>query len=242
MVAAERRGARKVMIVAEPSVAEFAAHLEHQHEAGVLSALRDLPDELRSKANLGVAARCVEVLKSEGAAAFLMPREAAAWHEAGHAIVGRHEGYKITKVSIVRSKRTFTPEQIAVLGEVWAGVVDRDVADCQIIGPDTNPRDDLKWARMLIAGKRVEDITGWGAAASALDEPWLGQFVTGRAAEKLGVDGEELWYQIQREVDDICTTNREVLNRMSGELFEREWITGGVLKKMLRAVKQVPVT
>jgi hypothetical protein len=53
-----------------PSATEFAAHLEHQHQAGVLSALRDLPDELRIKANLMVAAQSVEILKSEGVAAF----------------------------------------------------------------------------------------------------------------------------------------------------------------------------
>src|SRR5262245_42275716 len=81
-------------------------------------------------------------LERHGVAAFEASRDAAIVHEASHAIVGTHEGFKIREISI-------HSQADPIFGSVWGG---RCLGPSGwTSGPDTSAADDLRHARMIIA-------------------------------------------------------------------------------------------
>ena len=109
-----------------------------------------------------------DALDRHGLAAFTMPRDAALAHEAGHAIVGAHEGFAVRSVTIFSR---------SVSGlEAWGGFC-TEAGGAWTTGPDTSADDDLRRARFIIAGLAGEAITGTDKPGSSIDELALSQLI-----------------------------------------------------------------
>src|SRR5262249_26806569 len=118
-----------------------------------------------------------DALARHGAAAFMAPREAAVWHEVGHAIVGTHEGFTIRQISIYS-------RAVPIFGLVWAGRC-IEAAATWTSGPDTSADDDMRRARFIIGGLAGEAMTKTDKPGSSIDELALSQFIGINAAVKL---------------------------------------------------------
>jgi hypothetical protein len=127
----------------------------------------------------GIGDAAVQAFREHGAAAFAAPREAAAAHEAGHAIVGTAEGFRIRKVTV------FPRSQMPGLGEVWGGRC-MEADGSWTTGPDSSADEDLRHARMIIAGIAAEAFVGLDKPGSSLDEVAVSQMIGINIGVKLG--------------------------------------------------------
>jgi len=195
------------------------------------------PPELRT---------CIEdavrrTLDQHGLTAFMMPREAALVHEAGHAIVAAHEGLAI------RSVRVFSHAGPGV--ELWGGLCTE--ADGWRTGPDTTADDDLRRARVIIAGLAGEAITGKDKPGSSLDELALSQMVGLNAAVKLDADqgrsaveyeafAKALWHeQVWGVAVAILYANQGAFLQIVQHLHQKQRLQGSRLRQVLAQVRRV---
>src|SRR5437868_1563567 len=135
------------------------------YDATTLSLPQGAPPELIAAINDAARDR----LARHGGAAFAASREAAAAHEAGHAIVGTHEGIAIRRIKIdSRSDPMF--------GTRWGGHC-FEVGWGWTAGPDTSADDDFKRARFIIAGLAGEVVCGLDKPGSSIDEEAMSQML-----------------------------------------------------------------
>jgi hypothetical protein len=181
--------------------------------------------------------RVKEIFAAEGLAAFEMPREAAAFHEAGHCVVGAHEKFRIKRAVIFKAAPSAAAT--ALFGEdVWAGRTSG--LKTWTVSPRTAPFEDLKHARMTIAGQAAESVAGVARSASSLDEIIIAQAMVDAAAKKLGVGGEQLWRDVWRQTAAICHQNRRIVGVIADRLLRLGSITGNPLRRLLAEVEQIP--
>jgi hypothetical protein len=180
-------------------------------------------------------------LDRDGLAAFAAPREAAIAHEAGHAIVGAHEGLTIQRVTIFS-------KPVPHFGPSWFGECIE--ATGWTTGPDTTAEADLGRARYIIGGLIAELLTGPDRSGSSLDEVALSQFVSLNAAAKLRdpmsepmseADYKQLWHkQVWDVTTAILQANREPFAQLAQHLNQYEKIEGARLRAVLAQVRSIP--
>jgi hypothetical protein len=182
------------------------------------------------------------VLLRHGASAFAAPREAAAAHEAGHAIIGTHEGFKIRQISICS-------HTVPNIGLVWSGRCDETVATWRT-GPDTSVESDLSRARFIVGGLAGEAILRLDKPGSSLDEHGLSRFVAINAAVKLtggtvpdaewNAYVERLWHeQVWSVAFNIIRKNHEPFSQLATLLHQHERVKGGKLHEVLAQVRRI---
>jgi hypothetical protein len=189
-----------------------------------------------------------DALDHHGLAAFMMPREAALAHEAGHAIVATHEGVTIRRVTI------FSRSMSGVA--CWGGQC-MDAGGTWTTGPDSSADDDLRRARMIIAGLAGEALTGLDRPGSSIDELALSQLVGLNAAFKLDCEAaafddlnrsdaeysayaQRLWHEQVWDVTlAILRANREPFFQIVKHLHEKEKVQGPKLRQALAQVRRI---
>jgi hypothetical protein len=178
-------------------------------------------------------------------------KEAAAFHEAGHAIVGTHEGSRIRSVKI---ESRSTPG----MGMQWGGFCLN--AEGWTSGPDTTAESDLSRARYLIAGLVAETLTKTDRPGSSIEERGLATILVNNATVKLrgetpfptlaeadahGCSAERQAYftrlgdEVWNVVAAILRENWNLFNQLARELHARHKVKGGRLQKILGKVKKV---
>ena len=187
------------------------------------------------------AARCA--LDRHGLAAFMMSRDAALAHETGHAIVAAHEGLTVRSVTIFS-------RSVPNVGLAWGGWC-MDAGGTWTTGPATSADDDLRRARIIIAGLAGEAIAGQDLPGSSLDELALSQLVGLNAAAKLDDDpdrsdeeysayAQRLWHErVWNVALAILFANQEPFNCLVQCLHEKEKVKGARLRHVLAQVKRV---
>ncbi len=183
-----------------------------------------------------------KTLARDGIAAFTMPRHAAVAHEAGHAVVGAHEGFAVRRVTVF-SRPVFGLE-------AWGGFC-AEAGGAWTTGPESSVHEDLRHAQFIIAGLAGEAITGTDKPGSSIDELVLSQLIGANAAFKLDDDpgrsddeyrayAEQLWdEQIWRVAIAILTANREPFMQVVRSLEEKERMAGARLRKALAQVRRI---
>jgi hypothetical protein len=178
-----------------------------------------------------------------GLKAFVSSRDAAAAHETGHAIVAAHEGLAVRSVTIF--SRSVPP-----FGTVWGGWC-MDAGGIWTSGPDSSAADDLRRARIIIAGLAGEAATGRDLPASSLDELALSQLIGLNAAAKLDDDpgrsdedydayAERLWHErVWKTAAAILFANQEPFNRLAQYLSEKEKVKGPRLRQILEQIRRI---
>jgi hypothetical protein len=180
-------------------------------------------------------------LDHHGLLAFMMTRDAALAHEAGHAVVAAHEGIIIRRVTIFSR---------SIAGVACWGGQCMDAGGTWTTGPDTSADDDLRRARMIIAGLAGEALTGLDRAGSSLDELALSQLVGLNAAAKLadpkltGAEysayAKQLWHeQVWGVAVAIVRNNRDPFMQLVEHLHQHQKIKGGKLHAILANVKRI---
>jgi hypothetical protein len=198
---------------------------------------RGTPPELVAAIE-GAARRAFQ---EHGSAAFAASREAAIFHEVGHTIVGTHEGV------IWKSVRIFSREA-PLVGTVWGGWCAAD--ERWTTDTDTSADDDLRRARIIIAGLAGEALTGMDKPGSSLDELALSQLIGINAGVKLGdptlADAahsafvQKLWHeQVWRVTISILRANHGPFFQLAEHLNQYERIKGGKLRKLLAKVQRI---
>ena len=224
---AARRAAGRFGIYDKPDFSSVEAY----------GALHMLPPSLRCAALEFISNQSVKILEAEGIAGLEIPREEAAAHEAGHAVVAQHEGYAIERIIVAEKFWSVAGRPVTV----WTGFTYLGGPRTLVVGPRTDPGNDLSYARVLIAGLVGEEIAGLARDASSIDELIMSQAVVSVAAGKLGVDGEALWASaVWRRTAKIIRHNIQPLNQITGHLLYAEEIDGAVLKQMLSEVRRLP--
>jgi hypothetical protein len=179
-----------------------------------------------------------KVLEEHGPSAFEMPREAALAHEAGHAIVGTHEGFSIRSLTISSQSG------------LWGGWCVPAGAPTWTSGPDTTAQNDLRRARMVIAGLAGESLTTSRKPGSSLDELVTSQHIAFNAARKLAnpdlsipefdAYARQLWReQVFGFARAIVRKNREVFFQIIEQLHRHESVKGRTLRNILALVKRI---
>jgi hypothetical protein len=196
------------------------------------------------------------ILAKHGIAAFEMTKKAAAFHEAGHAIVGTHEGMRIKSVSI--ESRSMP----GVAGMQWTGFCLN--ADGWTSGPHTTAQADLSRARYVLAGYVAEAATNTDMPGSSIEERGLATMLVNNATVKMlgetpfatlaeaiaaqppGVSEERQAYltklgdeQVWDRVAAALRTNWDLFHELAQELYRRHKVKGGRLQKILGKVKKV---
>jgi hypothetical protein len=183
-----------------------------------------------------------DAFNQHGISAFAMPRDAAMAHEAGHAIVGTHEGVLYRSVSI-------ESRSVPGFGMAWGGWCNADVGWTS--GPDTTAQSDLSRARIIIAGLAAEALTGKDNPGSSIDERALTTALVSNAANKLAKqnlsDAEFLAYaeqlgdeQVWNATIAILRNNEEPFQQLVNELDQREKVKGSKLRNILAKVRRIP--
>jgi hypothetical protein len=203
--------------------------------------LPTLPKGIAPEVLAEIEINVCHVLERHGLDAFAMSRDAAIVHEAGHAIVGTHEGLTIRRVTIFS-------RSVPAFGPCWGGCT-MDV-EGWMTGPDTSAEDDLRHARFVVAGLAGEVKTGRDRPGSSLDEECISRELGRNAAVKLAdpllsaeaftTFAQELWHEkVWVRAGAILYENREPFNRLAQHLKEKEKIQGGKLRKILAQVKRI---
>lgn len=179
-------------------------------------------------------------LNRHGVSAFIATRNAAAAHEAGHAIVGAHQGFTIREITIYSRS---TP-----LGLMWGGRC-KDADGPWTTGPDSSVDDDLRYARFIIAGLAGEAMTRLDKPGSSIDELGLSQLIGLNIANKIAdpalsheeyhAFAERFWHQnVWHEALVILQANQKPFLQLAGHLHQAQRINGAKLRKILTQVKK----
>jgi hypothetical protein len=195
----------------------------------------NLPPEIRTDVIEDIAREARRLLASEGLRAFEMPRSAAIAHEAGHAIVGRHEGLTIVQVELFKRSG---PQ-----GEVWGGATNEN-APWRIDATTPTARA-LARVRYMVAGKAGEAILDPNGcrSASSLDEIVLPQLICARvlqerSSEFVGVDHpREIWNGCWRQTCVILKHNEDIARDLMRKLARTGCLRGKPLAASLRRVR-----
>jgi hypothetical protein len=182
------------------------------------------------------------VLTRHGMSAFEMSREAAIAHEAGHVIVGAHEGFT------VQSARIFF-RSMPPFGTVWGGWYEESGKEWTS-DLHTSIESDLSRARVIIGGLAGETACHLDKPASSLDEVALSQVVGLNAAKKLigpkpsYVEDEayikRLWNErVWKVALTILWKNCDPFNQLVRHLHERERVKGSKLRAVLAQVRRI---
>jgi hypothetical protein len=194
-------------------------------------------------AAIEAAARNVLARPGGGLPAFTMTRQAALAHEAGHAIVGAHEGLGVRAVSIFS-------REVPPLGPAWGGRC-AWAGGGWTTGPETSAEDDLRIGRMIVAGLAGEAVIQQDKPGSSLDELALSQLLGVHAAVKLDPRGEDggildqeavsaLWHErVWNVAVRILCGNWEPFTKIMEHLHEHEKIAGGKLRRTLAQVQRI---
>jgi hypothetical protein len=183
-----------------------------------------------------------DILNEHGLTAFEMSREAALAHEAGHAIVGAHDGLIIRRVTI-------SSRHVPNFGMVWGGWC-MEGGGRWTTGPETTADDDLRRARFIIAGLAAEALTGTDKPGSSMEELALSQLIGANAGVKLAnpnmSDAEfsayqqRLWHERVWDVAiAIVRNNRDPFMQVVEHLHAHQAIKGGKLRTILATVKRI---
>jgi hypothetical protein len=177
-----------------------------------------------------------------GAVAFEAPPEAASAHEASHAIVATHEGFTVRRIAIY-------PQSAPILGTVWSGRC-FEVGGAWTTDHDSTAEDDLRRARVVIAGLAGEALAGLDKPGSSLDELALSQLIACNVAAKLADPAlsdadhstytKNLWHErVWKVARAILRANDEVFQQLTTHLNEHQEIEGVTLDKILANVKGI---
>jgi hypothetical protein len=183
-----------------------------------------------------------DVLNQHGPTAFEMSREAALAHEAGHAIVGAHEGLIIRRVTI-------SSRHVPNFGTLWGGWC-TEGGGRWTTGPDSTADEDFSRARFIIAGLVGEVVTSTHKPGSSIEEVALSQLIGANAGAKLTDHNmsheeyvayqERLWNErVWRVAGIILIDNRAPFLKIVEHLHQHEIIKGGKLRKILANVKRI---
>lgn len=217
------------------SVSEFCEGSNLQHSTAQAASLpRGTPPELVA----AIEAAAVNAFREHGATAFAAPREAAAVHEAGHAVMMTHEGLTVESV------RIFSRESS------WSGWCAEKNSKEWTTSPTTSAENDLSRARIVIAGLAAEALTGLDRAGSSLDEVGLSQLIGGinagvKLADPALTDAalaafqEKLWHdRVWGVTLSTLRANHQPFIRLAELLNQDEVVAGGKLRKALAQVSR----
>ena len=183
------------------------------------------------------------VFDRHGLAAFMMPREAAVAHETGHAIIAAHEGLTVRSVTVFS-------RSVPNIGVVWGGWC-MDGGGPWTTGPDSSAADDLRRARIIVAGLAGEAVTRQDLPGSSIDELALSQLIGLNAAVKLDDDpgrtdeeyaayAQRLWNeQVWKVAIAILLANHEPFNSLAQCLAEKEKVKGPRLRHVLQQIRRI---
>jgi|SRR5215831_19433498 len=174
-----------------------------------------------------------------GPSAFEAPREVAIPHEAGHAIIGTHEGLIIQSVCIFRRS-----------GNLWSGWCAEDNNRGHPIGPDISVESELSIARFTIAGLAGEAVCRLDKPGSSLDELEVSRRITFNVAFKLAdpaLSDAEYFAYAQKLWDErvwgvavaILLENWEPFMRLIEHLDRNKKINGSKLHAVLAKVRRI---
>jgi hypothetical protein len=196
-------------------------------------------DEIQLKVPAGSRAAFAEMLMgfardayaAQGMRAFEAPRSAALVHEAGHAVQHAAEGDEVTSLKIFR--RSYADG----MGAAWGGVTFGGESWCADLSSD--PRADLKQARILIAGVEAERLFEGKQQfrhGSSLDEVTAFHALIGGAARKLGCDFMALARQEAARVEATLRRHASVVRAIAARLDRHGAIKGERLARLLAPV------
>ena len=171
------------------------------------------------------------LLKAEGLRAFENPRSAALAHEVGHAIVGAHDGLKITSITVWRHK---------TLDRAWLGITNERRR--WSITPTTPIREALTRACFIIAGEAGEvvlDPDGY-RKGSSIDEVALSQRIVLGYARILGDEPERLWNAVRSRAAHIIGHNKHLAQELIARLDRTQTLRNRAMHDVLSQVQQIP--
>jgi hypothetical protein len=200
----------------------------------------NLPQGMPPQTSVCIENAVRDVLTKHGSSAFHMSREAALAHEAGHVIVGAHEGVFFRSVTI--SSRV-----VPVFGTAWGGWCASDAG--WTTGPDTTAESDLSRARIVIAGFVAEALTGWDKPGSSIEERAVTSVLVNNAANKLGkhlspaefepyalrLGDEQVW----NVTVAILRHNHEPFLHLIEQLHQHGKVKGRALRDIITKVKRI---
>jgi hypothetical protein len=137
-----------------------ALPIDRNRDGGGAAMISILPQGSPPELTAAIARAVRNALVRHGPSAFASTREAALAHEAGHAIVGTHEGLRVRAVTIFS-------QEVPCFGMAWGGRCD-EASGLWTTGPSTTAEDDLRRARMIVAGLAGEKLCGLDVAGSSL--------------------------------------------------------------------------
>jgi hypothetical protein len=162
-----------------------------------------------------------------GARAFESPKTSAAFHEAGHCVIGTILGEGPSKASIW---------PIVVLGhEHWAGRT-YGIPPWRV-DDETSPEADLQHARSQLAGVVSEMLFDPDfRLASSADEIAIAQCIVLTAATKLRRDVRQLWLETLASVAAILRINEPAVYDIASALMHRGSVNRRKLASFLQSI------
>ncbi len=197
------------------------------------SAIRDQPNADFLEAEVLELAKMA--YETQGAKAFELPREHAAIHESGHAIVYTVSGVTVEEVEIYA-----VPQDRSC----WAGWTRIADAKKWVVSPDTDPADDCAQIRYQVAGWTAEFLFLGKELrlASSLDEVVLAKSIANTVAWKTGANPTEVFLKNLAIVRGILQPNERVARAIAAKLSRgcRKKILGNSLRQILGEVQSPP--
>jgi hypothetical protein len=194
-----------------------------------------LPPEIRTDVIEDIAREARRLLATEGLRSFEMPRSAAIAHEAGHAIVGRHQGLTIVRVEVFKRSG---PQ-----GEVWGGATNENAPwRIDTTTPTAGVLARVRYMVAGIAGEPILDPDGY-RRGSSLDEIVLSQMIyvrvmQERSSEFVGVDHpHEIWSGCWWQTCVILKHNEDIARDLMRKLARTGCLRGKPLAASLRQVR-----
>jgi hypothetical protein len=169
-------------------------------------------------------------LAMEGQRAFEDPKTSAAFHEAGHCVIGALDGDPPTKASIWSEQLLGQPH--------WTGKTE-GFSPWRV--DDTTPAQyDLKQARAQLAGAASELLFDYPnyRAASSVDEKVIAVGIVQTAACKLKCDPQQLFEKTLNAVIRDLWANKEIVREIADVLLREGKIEPQPLSRILRAVRR----
>jgi hypothetical protein len=172
-----------------------------------------------------------DAYQREGARAFESPREHAALHEAGHAVISQTENIAVKHVRV-------DDRWIAGI-QCWNGFT---ASNHQVeTSPHTTIEQDFLSARMMIAGVVAEQcFLPDFRAGSSLNEVVFGHMIVKNMAAKVrGGDEEQILLMIVNSVATDLQGNERTLRAIAAALMHARIVRGAPLRKLLANVRRV---